>query len=99
VRPRISSSRPEVLAVAEAAAATFKAAFDALARLENDFTRRGVEVAAEVGRRVDEEHPSTGEETFAARSSADSGDPTAKLRAVTCSPCALRHHVGPAGAS
>jgi hypothetical protein len=77
-------SRPEVLAVAEAAVASCKVAFDALAHLDNDFTRRVVEIAAEVARRVDEEDPSTGEETFAAALIRGlSGNPTEELLAVT----------------
>jgi hypothetical protein len=92
-------SRPEVLAVAEAAVASCKVAFDALAHLDNDFTRRGVEMAAEVARRVDEEDPSIGDETFAAALIRGlSGDPTEELLAVTVlTLCALEWPINEQG--
>lgn len=76
-----------------------KAALDALARLDNDFTRRVVDLASEVARRVDEEDPSTGEETFAAALIRGlSGDPTEELLAVTVmNLCALEWPINEQG--
>lgn len=59
-------SREEVRAVTAAAVASYEAALDALAALDSDFTRRVVEIAAEVMRRVEDEDPTTAQETFAA---------------------------------
>jgi hypothetical protein len=92
-------SRPEVMAMAEAAVASYKAAFDALAHLGNDFTTRVVEIAEEVARRVDEEDPSTGEETFAAALIRGlCGDPTEELAVVTVlNLCALEWPINEQG--
>lgn len=92
-------SREEVRAVAQAAAASCKAALDAIARLDNDFTRHVVDLASEVARRVDEEDPSTGEETFAAALIRGlSGDPTEELLAVTVmNLCALEWPINEQG--
>jgi len=59
-------SHPAVLAVAGAAARSFREAISILADLDDDLARRVVEAASEVAQRVANENPSTGEETFAA---------------------------------
>lgn len=61
-----AQTHPEVAAVAEAAFASINDAIDALVDLDNDFTRGVIEMASEVARRVDEEKPNAGKETYAA---------------------------------
>ncbi len=58
-------SQEEVRAVTDAAAASYEAALDALSALDNDFSSRVIEIAAEVMQRVEDEDPRTGHETFA----------------------------------
>jgi hypothetical protein len=62
----VGRSHPEVMQVASAAIASCSAALEALAQIDDDFTRLVVQVAAEVIRRVEQEGERSGEETFAA---------------------------------